>query len=136
MLKAVSHLVIATNSVDKITDCWIELFKLTPHFRNKEFSEFVLPSGFRIAFFIPVGKSKERFDASGSRAVLSIGMTVENVDATYQYILTLEKKWNLELSGPPKEHPWGAKSFLLIDYDQNRIEVTQSPTPDGTIPNM
>ena len=39
----------------------------------------------------------------------------------------------IQLSGPPKEHPWGDKSFLVTDPDGNRWEIAQAPSDDGML---
>lgn len=130
---ACSHLVIASENVEKIMQFFKQAFDLTPHFENKDFGEFVLPSGFRIAFFKPVGKSSKYFVSQSERTSHSFGITVKDVEAVYQKLNALSSSFALELSGPPKEHPWGEKSFLLIDPDQNRWEITESPTKEGML---
>jgi predicted enzyme related to lactoylglutathione lyase len=132
MLLACSHLVIASDDVTKITRFFGEAFSLTPHFANDMFTEFVLPSAFRIAFFKPVGPTAKTFSASVERNSSSIGITVDDVDAVYATVTTLE---SCTVSGPPKDHPWGERSFLLTDPDGNRWEVTQAPGPDGMLKN-
>jgi len=132
MLLAVSHAVLATEDVPRITRFFIDVFSLKPHFENDMFSEFVLPSGFRLAFFKPVGKSAKVFSASGPRNTMSFGLTVKNVDEFYK---TIESRTDCKTEGPPKDHPWGEKSFLLLDCDGNRWEITQSPSADGMIPS-
>jgi uncharacterized glyoxalase superfamily protein PhnB len=97
------------------------------------FSEFVLPSKFRIAFFKPVGASAASFDAAASREASAVGLTVANVDDTFAKLDELRDKFVHTLSGPPKEHPWGEKSFLLTDPDGNRWEITQAPSADGML---
>jgi uncharacterized glyoxalase superfamily protein PhnB len=96
------------------------------------FTEFVLPSAFRIAFFKPVGPTAKTFSASVERNSSSIGITVDDVDAVYATVTTLE---SCTVSGPPKDHPWGERSFLLTDPDGNRWEVTQAPGLDGMLKN-
>jgi len=49
--------------------------------------------------------------------------------------LALSNTFECSTAGEPKEHPWGEKSFLLIDPDGNRWEITESPTPDGILLN-
>ena len=66
-----SHLVIATKDVALITDYWSQLLEIEPHFQNKGFSEFVLPSGFRFAFFLPTGKSGQHFSNESDRSQCS-----------------------------------------------------------------
>lgn len=133
MLRAVSHIVIATNDVPAITRFFMEAFAIAPGFENDMFAEFVLPSRFRIAFFKPVGPSARTFEADASRRAMAIGVTVDDVDAVYAHLLTLRADFTFELSGPPKEHPWGEKSFLLTDPDGNRWEIAQSPSADGLL---
>jgi uncharacterized glyoxalase superfamily protein PhnB len=110
-----------------------EAFGIAPKYANDEFGEIVLPSGFRLAVFAVVGKTKQFFDADGARGTLAIGVTVTDVDATWARIEPLLARFAASASGPPKEHPWGEKSFLLIDPDGNRFEVTQSPTASGAL---
>ena len=135
MLKACSHTVIATNNVNSIAGFFQSVFDLTPHFANDMFCEFVLSSSFRIAFFKPVGESKKRFDASGTRKAHSLGLTVQNVKEFYEKKNELIRELGGELSGPPKEHSWGEASFLLVDPDGNRWEITQSPSKSGFLVN-
>lgn len=135
MLLAVSHAVLATNDVPRITRFFSEAFALTPHFENDMFSEFVLPSGFRLAFFKPVGKSAKVFSADGPRNTQSMGLTVKNVDEFYTSLLARLDALGGNTEGPPKDHPWGEKSFLLLDCDGNRWEITQSPSTDGMLKN-
>lgn len=130
-VRAASHLVIATADVPAITRFFVEVFGPAPVFENDMFSEFVLPSKFRIAFFKPVGASAASFEVAASRKGSAVGLTVENVDHTFQTLEALRDRFAFELSGPPKEHPWGEKSFLLTDPDGNRWEITQTPTPEG-----
>jgi hypothetical protein len=135
MLKALSHLVITSHQVPHMTQFFAEAFKVEPHFQNEEFSDFVLPDKSRVAFFKPVGKAKDFFDVVESPSQVSYGVTVENVDQLYTDLLILQKKFSLSFSGQPKEHPWGEKSFLLIDPDKNRWEITQSPSEEGHLIN-
>jgi uncharacterized glyoxalase superfamily protein PhnB len=58
---------------------------------------------------------------------------VKDVDDLYQKVLSQDQDYHLQTSGPPKDHPWGERSFLLIDPDGNRWEVTQSPTDKGML---
>jgi uncharacterized glyoxalase superfamily protein PhnB len=58
---------------------------------------------------------------------------VSDVDAVHQKLAALPADLGLQLSGSPKEHPWGEKSFLLTDMDGNRWEITQTPSPDGML---
>ena len=133
-LRACSHVVLASADVPRITRFFAAAFDLTPAFENEMFSEFVLPSRFRIAFFKPVGASARTFNADADRGGSALGLTVADVDAAFQTISTLTEV-PIELSGPPKEHPWGEKSFLLTDPDGNRWEVAQSPSGDGMLEN-
>lgn len=132
MIQACSHLVITAENVEAMSDLFEQLFDQKAHFKNKEFCEFVLSSKFRIAFFKPTGKTAQFFSLTKDRSQVSFGVTVSDVEKTYQKALAL----NLKLSGPPKEHPWGEKSFLLIDIEGNRWEVTQSPSTDGMLVNL
>ena len=133
MIRAVSHLVIATEDVARLAGFFEELFSVEPHFANDMFTEFVLPSRFRIAFFKPVGAAAKFFDAKVARGACSFGVTVDDVDALYTQARLVEIKWGITLSGPPKTHPWGEKSCLLIDPDGNRWELTQTPSSDGML---
>jgi catechol 2,3-dioxygenase-like lactoylglutathione lyase family enzyme len=133
MIRAASHLVLATADVPAITRFFVHAFGLTPAFENDMFSEFVLSSKFRIAFFQPVGPSAQSFDAAASRRASAVGLTVEEIDAVYARLDQLRATFTHQLSGPPKEHPWGEKSFLLTDPDGNRWEITESPSPDGLL---
>jgi uncharacterized glyoxalase superfamily protein PhnB len=132
MLRACSHVVLASADVSRITRFFAAAFDLTPAFENEMFAEFVLPSKFRIAFFKPVGTSAKTFAADGDRSGSALGLTVADVDAAYHAISALGES-QAELSGPPKEHPWGEKSFLLTDPDGNRWEVAQSPSATGML---
>jgi catechol 2,3-dioxygenase-like lactoylglutathione lyase family enzyme len=130
-----SHIVIASPKVRRMTEFFQEVFGITPHYANDEFSDFVLPGGARIAFFNPTGKSAKFFRADSSRESLSLGITVKNVNEFYEHCLPLSEKFALTFSGPPKDHPWGEPSFLLIDPDGNRWEVTNSPSEQGLLVN-
>ena len=132
MIQACSHVVIASSDVERIRQVFESLFLIQPYFSNPEFCEFVLPNKFRVAFFKPTGKASQFFSAAQERSQLSLGVTVKDVEATYQKALAL----NLKVSGPPKDHPWGEKSFLVIDPDDNRWEITQSPSQDGMLVNL
>jgi len=135
MLKACSHAVIASADVPRITRFFRQAFVIDPVFDNKEFSEFVLPSKFRIAFFVPTGTASRSFDVTASRAGSSLGLTVEDVDATHARLDAMRDTFPITLSGPPKDHPWGERSFLLTDPDGNRWEITQAPADDGMLTN-
>lgn len=128
-----SHLVLTTRDVARITDFWRHLLGQEPHFENKGFAEFVLQSGFRFAFFLPTGAAGKHFSNDGPRNHCSIGLTVEDVEGIYARCTELHQKFSSEDAGAPREHPWGEKSFLLIDPDGNRWEITESPTEDGKL---
>ena len=130
---AVSHVTIATQDVPRITRFVSQVFEITAHFENAEFSEFILPSRFRIAFFHPVGKSAKTFDAAGARNTSGLGITVTALDSFFERFDSLIKTVGGSHEGAPKSHPWGEKSFLLIDPDGNRWEVTESPSADGML---
>lgn len=132
VLKACSHFVIASADVEAMEKFFSALFKIQPHFSNPEFCEFVLPSRFRVAFFKPVGKASQFFGLPSVRSQVSYGLTVDDVEATYE----IAKQLGLKVSGPPKEHPWGEKSFLVVDPENNRWEITQSPSQDGMLVNL
>ena len=133
MVLAASHLVLATADVARITRFFVVALGITPVFENDMFSEFVLPSRFRVAFFKPVGESAKSFDAAAAREGSAVGLTVQNVDDAFARIQALGDRFTHHVSGPPKDHPWGERSFLLTDPDGNRWEVTQSPTSDGRL---
>lgn len=132
MLLACSHLVLASADVPRITTFFGQAFSLSPHFANDMFAEFVLPSAFRIAFFKPVGPTARTFSTAADRSTGSLGITVTDVDAVHAAVTVLE---SCSVSGPPKDHPWGERSFLLTDPDGNRWEVTQAPAADGMLRN-
>lgn len=132
MIKACSHLVIASSNVSAMREFFVSLFQAKPHFSNDEFCEFVLASHFRVAFFKPVGKSALFFSLPQDRSQVAYGVTVENVEEVYSRALQLR----LQVSGAPKDHPWGEKSFLLIDPENNRWEIAQSPSRDGMLVNL
>lgn len=134
MILTCSHLVLATEDVTRAAKFFGALFDVSPHFENEQFCEFVLPSRFRIAFFKVVGPAAKYFKATTDREGLGIGVTVKDVEAIFKKLSEdASLRWNVITSGPPKEHPWGEKSFLLIDPDGNRWEITQSPTPTGEL---
>lgn len=134
MLLACSHVVLASEDVPRITRFFGRAFGVTPRFENDMFSEFVLPSKFRIAFFKPVGASARTFHASADRRGSALGVTVADVEAIYHSIVAIVDSPD-QLSGPPKEHPWGERSFLLTDPDGNRWEIAQSPSSTGMLEN-
>ena len=80
----------------------------------------------------PVGASARTFRAIADRMGSALGVTVSDADAAYRTIAALSG-CTIEVSGPPKEHPWGEKSFLLTDPDGNRWEIAQSPSPGGML---
>jgi uncharacterized glyoxalase superfamily protein PhnB len=120
MLRTCSHLLLATGDVPRMARFVREVFGLEPRFENAEFTEFVLESGFRIAFFLPKGAAGRHFEAEGSRATAAFGMTAADVDALHARAAEKAAALGLTVSGPPKTHPWGEKSFLLLDPDGNR----------------
>src|SRR5688572_14582177 len=132
MLLACSHVLLASDDVPGITRFFERAFDLRPRFENDMFSEFVLPSRFRLAFFKPVGASARSFRAEASREGSALGLTVSDVDAFFQKVTALGDP-AIAVSGPPKEHPWGEKSFLLTDPDGNRWEIAQTPASDGML---
>jgi uncharacterized glyoxalase superfamily protein PhnB len=134
MLLACAHVLLASEDVPRITTFFRRAFDVTPAFENEMFSEFVLPSRFRVAFFKPVGASARRFRAAAERDGSALGLTVTDVDTAYRSIEALGDA-AIQTSGPPKDHPWGEKSFLLTDPDGNRWEVVQSPSQDGMLIN-
>jgi catechol 2,3-dioxygenase-like lactoylglutathione lyase family enzyme len=129
-----SHLVIVSSDVPRITHFVSSFFGITPHFSNDQFSDFVLPGGFRIAFFVPTGATQNYFAADGVHHHVSIGVTSHNIDLLYTKALSEPfLSLGVSVSGPPKEHPWGERSFLPLDPDGNRWEVTESPSDDGML---
>jgi len=135
MLLACSHLVVATDDVPRMTRFFARAFEVVPQFENDMFSEFVLPSKFRVAFFAPVGASAKTFRAAADRGGCAFGVTVTDVAALHQRLTMMTEEFGLRLSGPPKAHPWGETSFLLTDPDGNRWEIAQAPSPDGMLVN-
>jgi uncharacterized glyoxalase superfamily protein PhnB len=135
MILACAHLLVATEDVPGMTAFFSQAFDIAPHFENDMFSEFVLPSRFRLAFFTPVGASAKSFQSAADRSGCAFGITVADVDAVHRKLAALAQSAHprLRLSGPAKEHPWGEKSFLLTDMDGNRWEITQTPSPDGML---
>lgn len=130
-----SHMVLTTKDVAHITDFWRQLLGQEPYFENKGFAEFILPSGFRFAFFLPTGTAGKQFSNITERNHLSVGLTVKDIDAAYKKANSLKEQFGNQDAGAPKEHPWGEKSFLLIDPDGNKWEITQSPTESGVLVN-
>ncbi len=133
MIKAVSHLVLASKNVPVMTKFFSKVFDAESCYENEEFSEFILASGFRVAFFKPLAKNLKYFNAITSRKAISIGVTVDNVDEFYEKLKKKTKSLNISLASKPKDHPWGFRSFLLIDPDLNRWEITQSPSKRGML---
>ncbi len=133
MIKGFSHIVIATENVKKMTSFFNEVFEIQACYENDLFSEFILESQFRVAFFKPLEVNKQFFDTASTRSSISLGITVKDVDKTFERVKNLSKKHNLEIGSEPKDHPWGFRSFLLIDPDKNRWEITQSPTQSGML---
>ena len=109
-LLAVSHVVLATGDVPRITRFFAEAFELDPYFENEMFSEFVLPSRFRIAFFVPVGASAKRFRAEADRDGGAFGVTVTDVEAAYERLVALQERYPLKLSGPPRTTRGGRRA--------------------------
>lgn len=136
MIKALSHLVITSPDVINITKFFTQIFGVSAHFANEDFADFVLPDKSRVAFFRPVGKAKAFFELIDNPAQVSYGVTVEDVDQFYERLMGLRGEFSFDVSGEPKDHPWGEKSFLLIDPDKNRWEITQSPSKDGHLVNL
>ena len=132
MLQACSHVVIATGDVPRITRFFSRAFAIAPRFENDMFSEFVLPSKFRVAFFKPAGPSAKTFRAAADRMGSALGVTVDDVNAAYATVVAISG-FQFQVSGPPKAHPWGEDSFLLTDPDGNRWEIAQSPSPGGML---
>lgn len=133
MLLACSHVVLASDDVTRVTAFFGKAFGVSPQFENEMFSEFVLPSKFRVAFFKPVGASARAFRSTADRQGSALGVTVADVEAAHAAIQALRGEFPVEVSGPPKDHPWGEKSFLLTDPDGNRWEIAQSPSQDGML---
>lgn len=120
----------------RIAGFFREAFELVPHYENELFADFVLPSKFRIAFFKPVGASARNFRSGADRGGCAFGATVADVDGAYGRLEALAGRYPIALSGPPKDHPWGERSFLLTDPDGNRWEVTRAPAADGMLVNL
>ncbi len=135
-LAACSHLVVTSKNVSKMTRFMESFFGVKAHYANRQFADFVLPNGFRIAFFAAIGKTVDYFSAEGERHFMSIGVTTRNLDQLYGKTQLSEFiDMGIRVSGPPKEHPWGERSFLLIDPDGNRWEITESPSDSGMLVN-
>lgn len=133
---ACSHLVVATNDVRRSLRFLEILGAGSPHFENAEFGEIVLKSRFRIAFFRVVGPAKKFFATDGPRHHHSFGITVSDVAEAHTALVADEAiAMGVTVSGEPKAHPWGEKSFLAIDPDGNRWEITEAPARDGMLVN-
>lgn len=131
-----SHLVITSKHVPTMTKFMESFFGVKPHYANRQFADFVLSNGFRIAFFAAIGKTSEYFSSEGERHFMSIGVTTKSIDQLFKKSTSKEfADLGVRTSGPPKEHPWGEKSFLLIDPDGNRWEITESPSETGMLVN-
>ncbi len=133
-MRACSHVTLTSSDVPRQLAFLRAAFGLAPKFANDEFGEVVLASGFRIAVFRVVGKTREFFREDGERGTVALGVTVDDVDAAYARIEPLLESHGARVGGPPKDHPWGERSFLLVDPDGNRWEVTR--TPDGSSDGM
>lgn len=133
-MRAVSHLTLATPDVARMLRLLQTLFGVRPAFENEQFGEVVLPSGFRIAFFRVTGATAAWFTEDADRRGVALGVTVEDVEATWQLVAARLGEDGLAASGPPKDHPWGERSFLLVDPDGNRWEVTQAADAGGMLP--
>jgi catechol 2,3-dioxygenase-like lactoylglutathione lyase family enzyme len=129
MIVACSHVTLTSTDVPRSMRFLETFLGIAPRYANDEFGEFVLNSGFRIAVFAVLGKTREYFNADGERGTLALGVTTRDVDGTYALLHAQEEQLGLKFSGPPKAHAWGEKSFLLIDPDGNRWEVAQAPSP-------
>ncbi len=132
---ACSHLILASDDVPRIARFFREAFDVPPHYENEMFADFVLPSRFRVAFFKPVGASARTFRGDADREGCAFGATVADVDLVHRRLAAMAERFPIQLSGPPKDHPWGERSFLLTDPDGNRWEITRSPAPDGMLVN-
>lgn len=131
MILACSHVLLTTRDVPRMLAFLEHCFGLKPVFANDAFGECVTSSGFRIAVFTVVGRVAEHFTADAGRGTVALGVTVADVDAFFADIEPRLAAHGARTAGPPKEHPWGEKSFLLFDPDGNRWEIAQSPTPHG-----
>jgi uncharacterized glyoxalase superfamily protein PhnB len=135
-IAACSHLVVTSKNVSLMTKFMESYFGIKAHYANRQFADFVLLNGFRIAFFAAIGKTVEYFSANGERHFMSIGVTTKNLDDLFAKTQLQEfTEMGVRVSGPPKEHPWGERSFLLIDPDGNRWEITESPSDSGMLVN-
>jgi uncharacterized glyoxalase superfamily protein PhnB len=136
MLVACSHLLLVSGDVERTMAFLGDAFGLVPRFRNPEFGEFVLESGFRLAVFRPTGTAARHFAVPRERTGVAIGVTVRDVDGFFRALAPRLAALGATVSGPPREHPWGEKSFLLVDPDGNRWEIAQSPTPSGMLRDL
>ena len=130
---ACSHIVLASEDVPRIAVFFRDAFGVAAQYENELFADFVLPSRFRVAFFKPVGASARLFRADADRSGSAFGVTVEDVDRVHARLAALAERHPIEISGAPKDHPWGERSFLLTDPDGNRWEITQAPSRDGML---
>jgi uncharacterized glyoxalase superfamily protein PhnB len=130
---ACSHLLLASDDVPRIAAFFRDAFEIAAHYENDLFADFVLPSRFRVAFFKPVGASARRFRSAADRGGSAFGVTVREVDAVHARVAGLAATYPIEVSGAPRDHPWGERSFLLTDPDGNRWEVTQAPSEEGML---
>ena len=132
---ACSHALLVSDDVPRMMAFVKRVFTLEAHFENADFGEFVLPSGFRLAIFRATGTAARFFEPGGNRGTVALGVTVTDVDTFFRALEGQLESLGARVSGPPKEHPWGEKSFLMIDPDGNRWEIAQSPTPTGALVN-
>jgi uncharacterized glyoxalase superfamily protein PhnB len=129
-----SHMVVTSSDVPRIAGFVERFFRMKPHYANADFAEYVLPSGFRLAFFRATGEVTRYFRNEAPREAISIGVTCRRVEELYERAVSVEfRDMGVQVSGPPKDHPWGERSFLLIDPDGNRWEITQAPSEDGML---
>jgi ribosomal-protein-alanine N-acetyltransferase len=136
LIAAHSHMVVTSKKVSTMTTFVQSFFEIKPYYSNRQFAEFILPHGFRLAFFAAIGKTVDYFSAEGERHFSSFGVTTRCIDFLYQKTQRPEFiDMGVKVSGPPKEHPWGEKSFLMIDPDGNRWEITESPSASGMLVN-
>lgn len=135
MIRTVSHALLASDDVPREMRFLEFLLGRKPRFENEEFGEFVLENGFRLAVFRPVGKAARLFRADGERGTVSLGLTTDDVDALYERVAAQLDRFGASTAGPPRDHPWGQRSFLLVDPDGNRFEIAQAPEGGAMLPN-
>ena len=128
MIVACSHVTLASPDVPRMMRFLETFLGAKPRYENAEFGEFVLGSGFRVAVFRVLGKTKDWFVETAERGGVALGVTTRDVETAYATLFAARDTHGLKFSGPPKEHPWGEKSFLLIDPDGNRWEIAQAPS--------